>query len=346
MNTKQKTKLHCAMDLHSNNVVVVVTDHEGKVLLKKRVSNDLSEVLRLLKPFGLNIPAVAIESTYNWYWLADGLEDQGYEVRLVNTVAVKSYSGDKYTDDVDDALFLCELQAMNRLPTGYVYPRETRSIRDMLRRRSLFVRHRTALILSLQGLFARQTGRKYSLATIIKLENQRVLDLLKDHASVQTAKFQAETCAYLTNQIKQIERFVLKQVDLRPEFQKLRTIPGIGPILGLTIMLETGDISRFRKCGNFVSYCRCAPSRRMSNEKTKGRNNTKNGNPYLSWAFIEAAARSLGNCASARTYYDRKMRRTKIGAVAMKSTAAKLCKAAFFIMRDAIDFDESKAFGQ
>lgn len=339
------TKLNCSMDLHSNNTVILAADDDGNVRLKKRVSNDLHDVLDALRPFGRDISAVAIESTYNWYWLADGLEDNGYEVRLVNTAAVRSYSGDKYTDDVDDAAFLCELQAMNRLPTGYVYPRETRPVRDVLRRRSLFVRHRTAQILSLQGLFARETGKKWTLDRIIKCEPALLKNILNSDSNLAVAGFQVETCDHLTQQIRQIEKHVLGKVKLTPEFKRLRTIPGIGPILALVIMLETGDVSRFKRCGNFVSYCRCAPSERRSNDKKKGRNNTKNGNSYLSWAFLEAAAHSLGYCKSARKYYDRKMRRTKTGAIAMKSTAAKLCKAAYFVMRDGIDFDESKCFG-
>jgi transposase len=339
-----KQRLYCSMDLHSNNVVIVVTDPSKKTLLNTRVSNDLPLILDVLEPFQPYLPTIAIESTYNWYWLVDGLEDHGYSVDLVNTAAVRTYDGAKYTDDSDDAQFLCDLQIMDRLPTGYVYPRKERPVRDMLRRRSLFIRHRTSQTLSVQGLFARQTGKKHSVAKIAGYDDETLLQLLGDASSVLMTDIQCETRSYLSQQIAKIEKFILGQVKLKPRFVKLQTIPGVGTILGLTIMLETGNIGRFEKCGKFVSYCRCAPSKRISNNKVKGKNNTKNGNPYLSWAFIEAAAHAIGCCAPARKYYDRKLRRSQSTSLAMKSVAAKLAKAAYFIMKNDQEFILEKAF--
>lgn len=338
-------KLYCAMDLHSNNVVIVVTDGSGKELLDTRVGNDLAVILERIEPFRPFLSSIAVESTYNWYWLVDGLKDHGYAVDLVNTGAVRSYSGTKHTDDSDDARFLCDLQAMDRLPTGYVYPPKERAMRDMLRRRSLFVRHRTSQKLSLQGLFARKTGKKHGFQKIAGYNEDLLLALLSDQASVEIAKLQCETCNHLSLQISEIERLALSNLKLKPEFSGLRTIPGIGVILGLAIMLETGDVSRFQKCGNFVSYCRCAPSKRISNAKIKGKNNTKNGNPYLSWAFIEGASHAIVHCSEARKYYDRKLRKSQNTSVAMKSVAAKLAKAAYFVMRDGQEFLVEKAFG-
>lgn len=339
------TRLYCSMDLHSNNVVIVVTDESSKMLINKKVRNNLPSILEILEHFRPYLTSIAIESTYNWYWLADGLEDNGYSVCLVNTAAVKAYNGNKHTDDTDDARFLCDLQAMDRLPTGYIYPRQDRAIRDMLRRRSLYVKQRTAQMLSTQNLFARQTGKTHSFRKILEYEDDTLYQLLAYDANVITTKLQCETRDHLTKQIRDIEKVILGHIRPRPGFTNLQTIPGVGPILGITIMLETGNISRFHKCGNYVSYCRCAPSKRMSNNKPKGKNNTRNGNPYLSWAFIEAAAHAIGCCPRARKYYDRKLRRTQITAVAMKSVAAKLSKAAFFVMANNQEFMLEKAFG-
>jgi len=85
----------------------------------------------------------------------------------------------------------------------------------------------------------------------------------------------------LTQQIKKIEKTITKRIKLNDAFQNLLTVPGIGNILAMTIMLEVGDISRFAKVGNFASYCRCVSSQRLSDGKSKGHGNRKNGNRYL-----------------------------------------------------------------
>jgi transposase len=140
-----------------------------------------------------------------------------------------------------------------------------------------------------------------------------------------------------------IEKKVKSQVKMKKEFEMLRTIPGIGNILGLTIMLEVGDIARFPKVGDYSSYCRCVESKRISNGKKKGENNKKNGNKYLSWAYVEAAQFSRRYCVKAQSFYQSKEAKTK-SVVAVKALSNKLSKASYYIMRDQVAFDEDKLF--
>ncbi len=147
----------------------------------------------------------------------------------------------------------------------------------------------------------------------------------------------------LTLQIRQIEKTVNQQVKLRPEYKGLLSVDGIGKILALTIMLETGDINRFDSVGNYASYCRCVDSRKTSNGKKKGVGNTKNGNKYLAWAFVEAANFCRRHNDKARKFHQRKVARTN-NIVATKALAHKLARACYFILRDQVQFDESKLF--
>ena len=142
-----------------------------------------------------------------------------------------------------------------------------------------------------------------------------------------------------------LERTVIQRVQLRPQFRFLKTVPGIGEILALTIMLETGDIRRFASVGNFASYCRCVDSRKISNRKKKGQGNTKNGNKYLAWAFVEAANFAIRFNSKIKSFYQRKKAKSK-GVVAIKAVAHKLCRASYYIMRDRVPFNITKAFGQ
>ena len=153
-----------------------------------------------------------------------------------------------------------------------------------------------------------------------------------------------EMICFLTKQIRQIEKVVLDAIKLEPEYEKLLTVPGIGKILALTIMLETGEIIRFQKVGNYTSYCRCVKSSRTSNDKKKGENNRKNGNRYLNWAYIEASQFMRRYCPDAKRWYQRKLTRSK-QVVATKALASKICKACYFIMKDQVDFDVRKIFG-
>jgi len=141
-----------------------------------------------------------------------------------------------------------------------------------------------------------------------------------------------------------IEKKVKSQVKMRKEFEKLLTIPGIGNILGLTIMLEVGDIGRFAKVGDYSSYSRCVESKRLSNGKKKGENNKRNGNKYLAWAYVEAAQFARRYCVKAQSFYQSKKAKTK-SVVAIKALSNKLSKASYYIMRDQVAFDEEKLFG-
>ena len=133
------------------------------------------------------------------------------------------------------------------------------------------------------------------------------------------------------------------QAKLDPRYRYLLSIGGIGPILALTIMLETGNIERFLKVGNFTSYCRCVGSEKLSNGKKKGKGNTKNGNKYLSWAFVEAANFAIRFNDQAKRFYQRKMaKRNRV--VAIKAVAHKLARASYYVMRDQVPFDSAKLF--
>jgi transposase len=147
----------------------------------------------------------------------------------------------------------------------------------------------------------------------------------------------------LQNTINEIETTVLQQTRIRAEFKQLLTVSGIGEILGLTIMLESGDMSRFAKVGNFSSYCRCVKSGRFSNGKKKGEGNRKNGNKYLAWAFIEAANFAIRYNDKVKAFYQKKKSKTN-GIIATKAVANKLARACYHILKDQVPFDVNKAF--
>ena len=336
-------KLYCGIDLHSNNSVAVILDEADKVVYQKKLNNDLASILQQLSVYKDNIVAIAIESTFNWYWLVDGLMAEGYTVKLVNTAAVQTYSGLKHTDDKDDARWLAHLLRLGILPTGFIYPKEERAVRDLLRKRSQLVRQSSTNILSLQNILARNTAQFLSSYKIKKMDDEQADKIFDDPNITLALKSNLNVIRCLQNTITEIETTVLQQVRIRAEFKQLLTVAGIGKILGLTIMLESGDMSRFAKVGNFSSYCRCVKSERLSNGKKKGENNRKNGNKYLAWAFIEAANFAIRYNDKIKSFYQKKKSKTN-GIIATKAVANKLARACYHILKDQVSFDVDKAF--
>src|ERR671932_489805 len=166
--------LYGGIDLHANNSVVVVLNEQDEVVYQKRLANDLTTILGQLAPYYTEIKGVVVESTYNWYWLVDGLMEASYRVHLANPAAMQQYNGLKYTDDHSDARWLAHLLRLGVLAEGYIYPKAARAVRDLLRKRAHLVRQHTANVLSVQNILVRNTGARLSLRRIRELTNSEL----------------------------------------------------------------------------------------------------------------------------------------------------------------------------
>ncbi len=338
------TKLIAGMDLHSNNVVIGLMDMDGKRVAHQKVECRLSEVVRFLAPYKKRLEQVAVESTYNWYWLVDGLQALRYPVVLANPAGMEQYSGIKHADDTNDAFFLAELLRLKILPTGYIYDPQLRPVRDLLRRRLTLMHQRTALMLSFKSLYTRTTGQEMTLSRLKGLEIREAQDLYDHPANQLIAGMQIKHIEQLSESIEKVEKVVLDCARELPFYSKLTTLPGVGKILGMTITMEVGDIKRFAEPGNFASYCRTVEAKRTSNSKKKGANNSKCGNKYLAWAFVEGANFARRYDPQCRRWYDRKVAKTS-NVIATKALACKLAKAAWHVMAEGTDYDSQRMFG-
>jgi transposase len=334
---------YSGIDLHSNNCVVVVSDEEDRVCCEKRVPNDLAKVIALLEPFRDNLVGVAVESTFNWYWLVDGLQAAGFDVKLVNTAALVQYDGLKYSGDQHDARHLAHLLRLNLLHFGYAFPPEWRAVRDLARKRAQLVRTRTTHVLALETLYARQTGGRLSGGAAKALDIEDVARLGWPEDVTLAAQVNVLAIQAMERGIAIVEKRLHERVKLTPAYAVLKTVPGIGEILSTVIMLETGPIERFTSAGNYASYARCVGSGRYSNNKKKGEGNRKNGNTYLAWAFVEAAHFALKYNDAAKRFYDRKRARGNT-ALATKALAHKLARACYHMLKGQIVFDEKRCF--
>jgi transposase len=336
-------KLYAAIDLHSNNSVVTVIDEQDRVVAEKRLPNELERIVLMLAAFRDALVGIVVESTFNWYWLVDGLMQAGFRVHLANTAAIQQYEGIKYTDDQHDARWLAHLLRLGILREGYVYPRESRGVRDLMRRRMQLVQSRTTQLLAIQTQLERSTGRGMNAEAIKRVLPAELAARVSDANVGSAMRANLAVLQVLTEQIERLEREILDQVRLAAQFAPLLSIPGIGKILGLAIMLETGEIGRFAKTGNFASYARCVQAKRISNGKQKAQGNAKCGNPYLAWAFVEAAHFAVRYNPRIRRFYQRKAARTnKI--VAIKAVAHKLARACYHMLTLRQPFSVERCF--
>jgi transposase len=338
--------LYGGIDLHANNSVVVLLNEQDKVIDQKRLPNDLLMLLGQLAPYQAELKGLVVESTYNWYWLVDGLMEASYRVHLANPAAMQQYNGLKYTDDHSDARWLAHLLRLGVLPEGYIYPKAARAVRDLLRKRTHLVRQHTANVLSVQNIMARNTGTRFSGKRIQELTKQELTTLLADETQVLAVTRSLVVVDCLKHQIKTLEKTVHKHLHHTPSYEQLLTVQGIGTILAQTISLETGAISRFPTVGHSASYCRCVDSTKLSNGKRKGTGHVKNGHPYLAWAYREAAQFALRFQPAAQRFYQRKLAKSRNNTIlARKAVAHKLARACYDMMRDLVPYEATKAFG-
>ena len=336
-------EIYVGIDLHSNNSYFAAVDKTGKRLFHKRFSNNKGEIIKAMEEIDKygTVKETAVESTYNWYWLSDLLESQGYEVSLANPSAMSPYSGLKSTTDKSDAYFLADQLRLNVLPKCWKCPKDERPVRELLRHRSFLVEKRTSLKNSLTLLYQRYSGERLSFTKIEKLDSSELCSFAPD--SVFRMKHTMQLIKIFDKSINHFEQRALEKLKLKPEYQVLTSVPGIGTVLALTIMLETGNINRFLKSGKYTSYCRCVESQRTSNGKRKGTNNKNCGNQYLAWAYSEAAMTHKRVCPGANKYWQKKANKT-CKVLAYKALAAKLTKVCYYMLKNNEAFDEKRIY--
>jgi len=334
---------YSGIDLHSNNSVVVVSDETDRVMVEKRLPNDLPTILAALAPHRDELAGVVVESTYNWYWLVDGLQAAGYRVHLANTTAIKRYEGLKHSGDETDAAYLAHLLRLGILRAAHIYPKEQRATRDLARKRMQLVRSRTQHILAVENIVARETAVPIKSNEVKRLTVEGVLALgLRTDVDL-AVQSNVAVIQTLNEQIDKLETRLQERIRPSPEYALLISAPGIGQVLATVILLEVGAIERFREVGHFASYARCVDSVRMSNGKKKGEGNAKNGNVYLAWAFVEAAHFARRYCAQAKRFFEKKRAKTN-NAVATKALAHKLARACYHMLKEKQPFDVKRCF--
>ena len=339
-------KFYCGIDLHARDSFVCIIDDNDRVLLKERIDNRLELFLYHLNSFTPR-PSVVVESTLNWYWLVDGLMDAGFEVTLAHTLGLYMITGAKVKTDKRDAFNLARLLRLDAIPKAYIYPKDKRPTRDLLRKRSRLVTLRAAEYGNVRRMLLQQGIVSRSLTEIKHLDEEQISHYFEHPIIRCHCLMEIERIHFFTRQVKILEEIILGTVEDQPTFELLQTIPGIGKILALTVLYETGDIDRFPSAKHYSSYSRVVPGIAQSGNAIKRGRGSKQGNPHLKWAFTQAATLAIRYYAPIRKFRQTHMNRRKSRAkklISISIVAHKLAIAAYYVQKNQVSYKEELMF--
>lgn len=341
--TKQH-KFYCGIDLHAKSMYICILDQEGNIVLHRNIRTNSELFLKTIAPYREGM-VIAVECIFMWYWIADLCAQQNITFVLGHALYMKAIHGGKAKNDKIDAHKIAVLLRGGMIPMAYVYPQEMRSTRDLLRRRMHLTRKRAELLAHIQN-----TNYQYNLPDIgkkiaYKANREGVAERFCDESVRKSIDLDLKLLDYYDQLLPRLEHeisLIAKFHDADSYF-RIRSIPGIGRILGLVILYEIHDINRFPRVQDFVSYCRLVKSAKESAGKRMGTSGKKIGDVHLKWAFSEAAVLFLRRNPQARKYRD-KLKKKHGKAKSMTILAHKLARATYYILKRKEVFNMQKFF--
>jgi transposase len=333
---------YCGIDLHARSLYVCIIDQEGNTCVHKEVPAEPDKLHKLLSPYIGNV-VVGVECMHCWYWVADFCESLGVDFILGHALYMKAIHGGKAKNDKIDSFKIANLIRGGNFPLAYVYPKQMRATRDLLRRRMKIVRHGADLKAHVVN-----TTSQYNLPpNKVNLKNTAAREQLRatfpDLSVQKNIDLDMSILDCYAEQLSKVEWYIGQQAKQHNpvHFHLLKSVWGIGPILALTIIYEIGDIQRFDSVQKFASYARLVKCKAESAGKSYGTQGNKIGNAHLKWAFSEAAVLYLrGNEKAQRYLLTLQKRMSK--AKALSALAHKIGRCVYFMLKNETVFDESK----
>jgi transposase len=337
-------QFYCGVDLHARTLYLCILDKSGEIRFHRNVKARPDRFLQALKPYREDV-VVGAECMFTWYWLADLCRKENIEFALGHALYMRAIHGGKTKNDHIDSEKIARMLRGGMFPISYVYPKEMRATRDLLRRRTFLMRRRAELLMHLHNTHLQYnllppTGRLAYAANRIDLTKP-----FDDESVRKMVQVDVNLVGHLDEELRELELYLTRhaKVDDPNMFYRLRSIPGIGKILALTLMYEIHDIRRFASVGQFVSYARLVRGSHESAGKVKGSPHKKIGNAHLKWAFSEAVCLFLRECEQAKRFVERKAKK-HCKAKAMATLSAKLGRAVYWMLRRETVFDVKRFF--
>lgn len=336
-------RFYCGVDLHTRAMYCCLVDQAGTIQEHRNLPTRPDRFLQLIEPYRGDL-VVGAECMFSWYWLADLCADEGIDFVLGHALYMKAIHGGKTKNDKLDSEKIAMLLRGGMFPQAYVYPREMRSTRDLLRRRMRFMRIRAEALGHIQN-----TASQYNRPALGKLSRKShragVLEQFDEESVCFNVRADLQLIEHLDEQIRTLELYLTRHAKLHDPhaYYLLSSTPGIGQVLALVILYEIHDVRRFPTVGQFLSYARLVKCPHRSAGKTSGTGGNKIGNAYLKWAFSEATCLLMRDCEEAARFVARKEKQMNKGK-AMSILAARLARAVYFMLKRKEAFNRRKFF--
>lgn len=342
----QQHKYYCGIDLHARKMYVCILNYRGDVKVHHNIKTDPALFLELIQPY-MDDVVVGVECVFCWYWLADLCAAHGIAFILGHALYMKAIHGGKTKNDKIDSYKIAQLMKGGNFPTAYPYPAKWRATRDLLRRRMYISRRCNELVTHIQNTNTQYNLPAFNKKLSRKYNHDGVAERFEDPEVRKSIEVNLEMIRALNQVLGKVEWHIektAKQHDYHTLFL-LRSIPGVGPILGMVMLYEIHDIKRFPKVQDFSSYARLIRPAKESNGKWAGHSNKKIGNAHLKWAIKEAAILMLRDSQEAK-YYVSKLERKYNKGKALGIFTHKLGRAIYYMLNNKEPFDMKKFFAQ
>jgi transposase len=319
-----------------------VLDTEGNLLLHRNMRAEPDRFLDAVAPFRERL-VVAVECMFSWYWVADLCAEEGIEFVLGHALYMKAIHGAKVKNDRVDSRKIAGLLRAGMFPVAYVYPKQMRATRDLLRRRNYLMRRRADLLAHIQNTNSQYNLPEFGQKIAYKIHREGVAEQFSDPDTRRSIEVDLELIDHYDKILETLKRHILRTARHHdPQaLHLLRTVHGIGPILALVILYEIHTIDRFRRVQDFVSYARLVRCAHESVGKRTGKSWKKMGNPHLKWAFSEAATLFL-RANPEGLKYKRRLERKHGKAKSLSILAHKLGRTVYWMLRREKAFDMQK----
>lgn len=334
-------RYYCGIDLHARVLYVCILDASGTVVVHQNIPATAIDLIDVLAPFMKQDLVVGVECMHCWYWVSDLCRDFKIPFILGHALYMRAIHGGKAKNDKIDSLKIARLIKGGMFPLAYDYPAEMRATRDLLRRREHLMRKRAELLAHIKN-----TNSQYNLPAINLnlryVQNRaKIKDRFDDPSVQRSMDMDLHLIDFYDHELSAVECYIEKQARQHhyQDYVTLRSVPGIGRILALSILYEIGDIRRFERVQQFASYARLVKCKAESAGKRYGTSGAKIGNAHLKWAFSEAAIGYLRANPKGQAYLA-KLHKRMSKAKALSALAHKLGRAVFFMLKRRQMFDE------
>jgi transposase len=333
--------VHVGVDLHKQMSQIAVLTEEGEIT-QRRLANEPAR----LEQFFVQLPPqtpVAIEASGTWWWLVDLLEGLGHRPVLSNPKQTKAIAAARLKNDRVDAERLALLLRGELLPTVWNPPAVLREARELVRHRVSLVWLRGQVRNRLLALLARRNLQPTSGKSWLTARGQRELQALPLGAVPSFIRADCRALLpFLDDQIRRLDAELLRRWGDDPCVQRLTTIPGIGPLIAILLLVELGDIHRFPSPKHLASYIGLTPRVRASADRVRTGHISKEGNRLVRWVLVLAATQAARRPGPLRAWFHA-VKRRKGAKIARVALARRLAEIVFHVWKDNCDDFASEA---